>query len=114
MECKDRTPHHCPRYRANIGIYPEWNVKIIIFFAPSVNHVNWNISRMECKALPVQPVHACTTHWNISRMECKVVLKIVIGYLSSYWNISRMECKASISTALSFFGFELEYIQNGM
>ena len=71
MECKVRS---FLRYTSTnlIGIYPEWNVKDHITPGTEIKSVNWNISRMECKAYMLFYCISFLTHWNISRMECKV------------------------------------------
>ena len=48
MECKDPCFLLTLNITIYIGIYPEWNVKVLqihLWIVPS----NWNISRMECK-----------------------------------------------------------------
>ena len=73
-----------------IGIYPEWNVKMMFLISFS-----------------------SSLYWNISRMECKGVYAFHVSPLSAYWNISRMECKDPYSLD-SHQLHRLEYIQNGM
>ena len=90
MECKDMS-YLATSFDGSIGIYPEWNVKVIVDAINNIGSVNWNISRMECKDISIAYLSTSELYWNISRMECKV------SFLT--------DCSISIS---------LEYIQNGM
>ncbi|EGG92628.1 hypothetical protein HMPREF0491_03090 [Lachnospiraceae oral taxon 107 str. F0167] len=77
-------------YIGIIGIYPEWNVKIMVPI-PAVAPTNWNISRMECKVFIKSPV---TTLF-------------IIGIYPE-WNVKNIFFAFSLPNTL------LEYIQNGM
>ena len=50
MECKEQIIYPY-QFAKNIGIYPEWNVKIASFITAYAREYNWNISRMECKVI---------------------------------------------------------------
>ena len=73
MECKDIRLLN-PKIMILIGIYPEWNVKLLQSLPYQMERQHWNISRMECKETTINHFRLVKFDWNISRMECKVLL----------------------------------------
>ena len=57
MECKVITAYAREYIASLIGIYPEWNVKGESYIFVIGFHIDWNISRMECKD---RMHHACS------------------------------------------------------
>ena len=71
---------------SSIGIYPEWNVKVLAFDTVSTwlsigIYPEWNVKLY----LPLSSLLACP-NWNISRMECKVtsIKNVSVGLLLEY------------------------------
>ena len=69
MECKVSSSSFV-KLSIAIGIYPEWNVKLILISLTTFCGYNWNISRMECKAkrcysIFLQCIIGIYPEWNV-------------------------------------------------
>ena len=90
MECKGAMCYYNDVSK-RIGIYPEWNVKMLystMFNASSI--------------IGIYP------EWNVKGFMTDKLDKTMD------WNISRMECKALRGNFMKRKTYPLEYIQNGM
>ena len=113
MECKDICIVDLKIVKS-IGIYPEWNVKIISLGNEDKLIVHWNISRMECKVVRITfPIIRKVSigiypEWNV-KMTSGFEL-IPEGEIGIYpeWNVK------DDGAMLSRQWVKLEYIQNGM
>ena len=75
-----------------IGIYPEWNVKILLLCFSHSSRLDWNISRMECKAPQAVSAPTCIyigiyPEWNVKIVATAVCAIVFIIGIYPEWNV---------------------------